>query len=451
VIPDHIIEKVKEVAVAVDVISEYVTLKKEGTNMVACCPFHEEKSASFKVDIKDNFYKCFGCTAAGNAIDFLMAYKRVSFQEAVRHLAAKYNIEIEEGAQRVYKLPAPKNVTPLSDNTLAWFKGRKISQQTIIQLGITQSLTWMYAVTKEGKVIAEEGERNVIDFNYYRGKEIVNIKYRDHLKTFRLYKDAELILYNINSLEGAHEVYAVEGEIDALTLIEAGIQKPGTAVVSVPNGANLKTNNLSYLDGPNMDLFKNIKTIYLAVDDDTAGRKLREDLANRFGKGRCKYIEWRGKKDANDVLKAYGPEEVVKCCNEAISFPITGVFSVNDYDNAITDMFRNGIPPGCGIGLEKFDKLLRFEPGWITGVTGMPSGGKSEWVDQVALSLMLRHDWKFAFYSPENDPFQLHFAKLARKLIGKSWRHMSEQEVNLVKRFLQDKMWIIKPKDKLQS
>lgn len=447
-IPDLVIQKVKETAICTEVISDFIELKKEGSsNMVARCPFHDEKSASFKVDVKENFFKCFGCGKAGDAIDFLVLYKKMTFQDSVRHLAAKYNIPVDDGMVKVYARPVQKNVTQLSDKALAWFKNKRgISQATIIKLGTTQSLTWMYASKDNKGADVPEGERNCIDFNYYRGKELVNVKYRDHLKNFRLYKDAELILYNLNSLEGATEAFIVEGEMDVHALVEAGIQKPGTAVLSVPNGANVKNNNLSYLDGDNMDLFKGVKTIYLAVDDDTAGRKLREDLSLRFGKGRCRIVEWMGKKDANDVLVAYGPEKVRECCEQYKEFPMEGVFSIADYDSAITDMYRNGIPPGYGIGLDKFDTLLRFEPGWITTVTGMPSSGKSDWVDQIALSLMLRHDWKFAFYSPENDPFPLHFSKLARKLIGKSWRNISELEVNLVKRFLQDRIWIIKPK-----
>lgn len=93
-------EKVKERADIVEVVGDYVPLKKKGQNMWACCPFHSEKSPSFSVSPAKQIYKCFGCGKAGDPIQFVMDIEGVGFQEAIRHLAGKYGIEVEEDETR---------------------------------------------------------------------------------------------------------------------------------------------------------------------------------------------------------------------------------------------------------------------------------------------------------------------------------------------------------------
>ncbi len=93
-------EKVKERADIVEVVGDYVPLKKKGQNMWACCPFHGEKSPSFSVSPAKQIYKCFGCGKAGDPIQFVMDIEGVGFQEAIRHLAGKYGIEVEEDETR---------------------------------------------------------------------------------------------------------------------------------------------------------------------------------------------------------------------------------------------------------------------------------------------------------------------------------------------------------------
>ncbi|WP_332910837.1 CHC2 zinc finger domain-containing protein [Algoriphagus boritolerans] len=93
-------DKVKERADIVEVVGDYVPLKKKGQNMWACCPFHGEKSPSFSVSPSKQIYKCFGCGKAGDSIQFVMDIEGVGFQEAIRHLAGKYGIEVEEDEAR---------------------------------------------------------------------------------------------------------------------------------------------------------------------------------------------------------------------------------------------------------------------------------------------------------------------------------------------------------------
>jgi len=90
------IQKINDEAHVEDVVGEFVTLKKRGANMMGLCPFHNEKTPSFTVSPAKNIYKCFGCGKAGGPLQFLMDYQQLTYPDALRYLAKKYNIEIEE-------------------------------------------------------------------------------------------------------------------------------------------------------------------------------------------------------------------------------------------------------------------------------------------------------------------------------------------------------------------
>ncbi len=90
------IERIKQAASVADVIGDYVTVKKKGANYWACCPFHGEKTPSFSISPSKGIYKCFGCGKAGDSIRFIMEIEGLGYGEALRHLAKKYGIEIQE-------------------------------------------------------------------------------------------------------------------------------------------------------------------------------------------------------------------------------------------------------------------------------------------------------------------------------------------------------------------
>ncbi|NNE14987.1 MAG: DNA primase [Saprospiraceae bacterium] len=105
-ISQRTIQEVINVAQTAEVLEDYVTLKRRGANMIGLCPFHDEKTPSFSVSPSKNIYKCFGCGKGGNAINFLMEHDQLSYPEAIRTLAKRYNITIEEdnkGDDEAYK------------------------------------------------------------------------------------------------------------------------------------------------------------------------------------------------------------------------------------------------------------------------------------------------------------------------------------------------------------
>lgn len=98
-IPKETVDRIFDLARIDEVVGEFVSLKKRGANMIGLCPFHNEKSPSFNVSPARGIYKCFGCGKGGNSVNFIMEHEHISYPEALRWLAKKYNVEIEEEEQ----------------------------------------------------------------------------------------------------------------------------------------------------------------------------------------------------------------------------------------------------------------------------------------------------------------------------------------------------------------
>ncbi len=95
-IPSHTVDEIKNRIDIVEVVGDFVSLKRKGQNMWACCPFHNEKSPSFSVSPVKGFYKCFGCGKSGDALDFVMEMEKLNYVESLKFLAKKYGIEVQE-------------------------------------------------------------------------------------------------------------------------------------------------------------------------------------------------------------------------------------------------------------------------------------------------------------------------------------------------------------------
>ena len=147
---------------------------------------------------------------------------------------------------------------------------------------------------------------NTIQFNYYVGGQLTNVKYRDGRKNFKLYKGAEKVFYNIDNIVGYDYCVIVEGEMDVLALHEAGI----TNAISVPNGAALNTNNLDYLDNC-IDYFDDMSKIIIAVDSDAPGQALQTELIRRLGAETCYITTFDDCKDANEYLVKHSSKELL--------------------------------------------------------------------------------------------------------------------------------------------
>jgi len=337
------------------------------------------------------------------------------------------------------KPPEWENKTNLSDKAVQWFLKRGILQETLIKFKIGEGI--------EGMPVKDGGykEINTIQFPYFRNGELVNIKYRGPKKEFKQFKDAEPIFFNLDSIKDSDTCCIVEGEIDCMSVVQAG----PIEVISVPSGGTQGKINLDYLDNC-IDYFTNKTTIYLATDDDPVGRNLQEHLADRLGKERCLKVKFRESKDANECLQKFGAGGIIEALQNASPFPIEGTYTISDYSDAINDIYQNGLPKGAKTMMTELDKHITYHKGYIYTITGIPSHGKSSLLDQIALQLCVTSGWKGAFYSPENKPTSLHVTNMARKLIGKAWdgpNRISRKEVELVKAYLNDKFFFIKPEN----
>lgn len=406
-IPNETIEIIKQKTKITEVVSDFVKLKRQAANHVGLCPFHNEKSPSFTVsDVKD-IYKCFGCGKSGDAISFVMEHEKLSYIDAVKWLGKKYNIEVEESKTKDFVRPVER-LEKLSKKTIGWFENeRKISNNTLLRFGITEAKEWMPQFGQETTVIC---------FNYYRDNTLVNIKFRGPKKAFKMAKDAELIFYNLDAIKEKRECVIVEGEIDCLSMYEAGIYN----CVSVPNGAGTGNLRLEYLDNCYQH-FISMDTVIIAVDNDAPGQKLKEELCRRIGIEKCKFITYpEGCKDANEILINHGEEALKSIVDNAQDFPIQGLVQFGEIEAEADQYYAEGYPVGCRAHIPDFDPLLTFYPGQLTVVTGIPGSGKSEFVDLIMTSLARFYDWQFAVCSFETPP-TFHMTKLAEKFSGKAF------------------------------
>ena len=311
---------------------------------------------------------------------------------------------------KVYERPKDAVVKPPASKVVEWFESRGISQSTLTDLKVGEGAEYM---PQTGKT------ENTIKFNYFMGGDLINIKYRDGRKNFKLYKGAEKIFYNIDSIIGYEYCIIVEGEMDVLALHEAGV----TNAISVPNGATLNTNNLEYLDNC-IDYFEDKEKVILAVDSDEAGQALQQELIRRLGSEVCYLASFDDCKDANEYLIKYGKEKLVQRITAARPVPLENVTTFRDIEDEVTDFVRNGFKPGYQVGLQNFDDIFSTYTGQFITVTGIPSSGKSDFVDQMVVGYNQNYGWKTAFASPENVPTYLHAHKLMRKV----WQGMPSRD-----------------------
>ena len=289
----------------------------------------------------------------------------------------------------------------LSQKAIKWFEERGISNDTLLRFKITEASEFMPQAGKE---------MNCICFNYFREDKLVNIKFRDGNKGFKMVSGSELIFYNLDSIEGEKSCVIVEGEIDCLTLHECGIY----SVVSVPNGASKGNQKLEYLDNC-WQYFEGMDKVVLAVDDDEAGRSLRDELARRIGKEKCFTVDYpEGCKDANEVLLAHGKSAVVYVIEAAKPIPLEGIVPMEDIYPVVADWYEHGYPSGARCRIHGFDELITFVPGQLTTITGIPGHGKDEFLNDVMVGLAKFEKWRFGLCDFEEPP-QITTTKLMEK------------------------------------
>jgi twinkle protein len=397
-------------------------------NVRVLCPMcsasrkkHHDKCLS--VDVEDGVWNCFHCDWKGRLKTNNMEYKPA----------------------KTYA--RPKSYTPpstLSEKVIKYFQVRGISEKTLTENKIGYGKEWMPNVEKEV---------GCIQFPYYIGNDLINIKYRDVEKNFKMVKDAERVLYGMNDIDDEVLVW-VEGEVDRLSVCEVGIK----SCVSVPDGApspNTKnyTSKFDFLESAKERIEK-VKKHIIAVDNDEPGARLKAELIRRLGPEKCFVITWpEGCKDANDVLKNHGQEALLDCLENEKPAPVAGIFEVGDIEQDIIEAYKYGFEKGEKTGWLNVDNFYTVRQREWTVVTGIPSHGKSEWLDALMINLAHSYGWRFGICSMENFPLHRHFAKLSEKYVRLPFMassrsdKMPESELKNAIEWAKEHFYFIAPED----
>ena len=380
-----------------------IILKRQHGNVKTKCPkcSHTRKNKRdlcLSVNIDDGLYNCHNCGWNGN----------IKFKK-----------------KKEFIIPEKINLN-ITDRIRKWFKKRAISESTISHYKIGESFEYIPQV---------QAKRKCINFNYYRDEDIINIKFRDSQKNFKLVSGAELIFYGLNNIKNIDRCYIVEGEIDCMSLHEIGLSN----VCSVPNGASKGNQKLEYLDNC-WEYFKNKKQIILCTDNDDAGMQLRNELARRFGNYKCKYVDFGEFKDANEVLVSKGKDYLKELVQNGKHFPLEGVINIDNIWQNVLNFNEKGIK-NYDIGLPGSSEFFKLSMGEWSVVSGIPNSGKSDILDQVLCNLSMTYGFRCAMFSPESFPYEGHIKRIANKLKQKN---CDNDDLNDVKDFIEEHFYWIK-------
>lgn len=294
----------------------------------------------------------------------------------------------------------------LNENAQTWLQSRKIDPAKAEAFGV-QSVS--------------RGTGEWLAFPYMRDGKVITTKYRRiDEKGFSQDADApEKLCWNEDALtseEYTGPVILTEGEVDALSALEAGFER----VASVPDGAPNKpvdedaadSSKWSYLDRL-IDILRNEREIILAVDGDQNGANLLAHLAARLGKARCKFLVYpKGCKDLSDILQRWGVRGVTRLIDQAKHVHIGGLVRLEQLPppRQMT-VFRASLT-------EDFDGAIGICRGHLSVWTGIPNHGKSALVRAVTVELSKRHGWRACVATMEDD-VRMDYARAVASYLSK--------------------------------
>lgn len=344
------------------------------------------------------------------------------------------------------KLP-PVAERKTNDALSSWFAKRKIPEKVWRDFGI---------------YLDDRGANSVrIAFPYLLDGETVNVKYRTFDKKFSQEAKAQRTLFNIDKIKSNWEtetsktVIFVEGEMDVLAMAAAGLD-----AVTLPDGApqqvKFDPSDKRFSAFESCDWLNDADKVIIAVDADSAGRNLAQELTHRFGKHRCWRVSFPEQydiecKDANETLVVHGADVLRECVENATPYPIDGLHFVQDYYNQVFDIYSGNIQRPVSTGFPNLDEIYQVMGGTFQLVTGIPNHGKSNFLDQLILNVSRLHGWKFAVFSPEHSA-SLHIRRLVEKVAEKPFdegisQRMTKDELKDAMQWLNERFFFIENKE----
>jgi len=361
-------------------------------------------------------YFCHHCSASG------------AVQPKERKLSAVPQITVSNNA--------------LEDQHYAWLKSRGISKETADKMKLFAAAKFFRRLNKEAAAIG---------FPYYREGSLVAVKYRSiEGKDFTQDTGGAHDFFGIDHIVPGKPIIIVEGEIDCLSGMEAGLEN----IVSVPGGAPMKViensdpsqdKAFAYVWNAK-DILDQAPLIILATDTDEPGQALAESLAKRIGKDKCR-IAKLPKKDLNEMLldDDFANDDPSRTIREVIDnaspYPIGGIADTSQFFTRLNALYESGTGSGYSTGYPSVDPIYTVAPGQLTVVTGYPSSGKSNFVDQMMVNLARKEGWKFAVCSFENQT-DIHITRLMELYTFKRFfegsGRMSQKEAEDAFKWVQD-------------
>ena len=327
------------------------------------------------------------------------------------------------------KLLAVPNIKkePLDQAHYDYLSSRGISKETADKAGLFSAEKWFSRLNKLSPAIG---------FPYFRNGAMTSAKYRSiEDKDFTQDSGGAHDFFGIDHIKSGLPIIIVEGEMDALTGMQCGIDN----IISVPAGAPIKVADGKVQASEDkkfafvwngFEVLKQAPYIVIATDNDSAGQALAEELARRIGKHKCR-LAVSDYKDFNEAFLKEGADEVKRIIEEAEPYPVEGLSSASKFEDRVNDLWTKGTGKGVSTGFPNLDQIYTISPGQLSVVTGYPSHGKSNFVDQLMVNLARQHDWKFALCSFENQP-EVHISRLmeiyANKRFFEGSSRMNEAE-----------------------
>lgn len=388
------------------------------------CPYcsSERKKANakdMKVSMTDDgaiVYHCHHCSAHGS----VQPKQKLSLIKQERQVPQA--IQVQQSSLQSYHYD--------------YLRSRGISQETADRMKLFGADKFFAKLDRHS---------DAIGFPYYREGKLVAVKYRSFPdKAFTQDAGGAHDFFGLDLLEKGKPITIVEGEIDCLTLMELGIPN----VVSVPSGAPIKVadgrvkpeedKRFSYVWNAEEFLVA-APYVILATDQDEAGQALAEELARRIGKEKCRLAKFHTK-DLNELYQE-DPEQVNAVLVAAQPYPVAGLSDASGYEDRLNTLFARGSGKGTSTGYASVDSVYTVAPAQLTVVTGYPSSGKSNFVDQLMVNLARDHEWTFAVCSFENQP-EIHISRLmeiyTKKRFFEGKNRMSELEKDVAFKWVKD-------------
>ncbi len=374
-------------------------------NVYTTCPQcsgerKKKRAKCLSVDTERGLWNCHHCSWAGSLE------------------AGGKRTDVEHWAKPMWRSPERLNALPtLPQPFLDFWAARGISAKTLDRCHVKAASAYVPMI---------EDHADCIVFPYFvpgpEKFEVVNRKYRmlSDKAGMRMEAGARVVWYGLERIIGADTVVIVEGEPDALAIVESGTW----AVLSVPHGApqaDAKNYSKKFdFIGECEEWTKHVKNWVLWLDDDAPGHVLEGELARRLGVENCTRVSpVAGCKDANDVLLKHGVEAIQTLIDSSKPWPVEGVHEIGDVVDRIMSLYENGLPKGASTGWADLDAFWSVKPGELTIVTGIPNSGKSNIVDALCVNLAKGQGWHSILCSPENQPIEDHMARMCEKWIGK--------------------------------